>query len=394
VNNDISIEHSSSSILKSTLVKSTLVKSTLARRSFLFGSILLTASPLSAVVVTNPGFEDNNPGGLGYGAITGWTGGSGVNNASQPFLEQAAHSGTQVAFIQASGTISQTLTGFDPTKTYSVTYFVSERGSADVGAPASSTSVSLNGGTTSFSYSGNIVKTDAFRRVVSGPLAVSGVSSTIQLNAISVSGDNSLLIDSVTVGRAVPVVTNGGFETPVQPTDSALTRFKQAGGGGQGSLGGSTWDFVDGGGITRNSSAFAPPAAPEGSQAAILQNISQFSTTVSGFEAGVSYSLSFEAAGRTGGANPFQVLLNGSALTFGASTTITPSVGSYGSFTSTAFTTTGGPLLLEFIGTDPLGDNTSFIDDIRFNFVAEAIPEPSAALLGGLGALLLLRRRR
>jgi hypothetical protein len=245
VNNDISIEHSSSSILKSTLVKSTLVKSTLvkstlvkstlvkatlARRSFLFGSILLTASPLSAVVVTNPGFELDNPGDLGYGAITGWTnsGSSGVNNASQPFLEQAAHSGTQVAFIQASGTISQTLTGFDPTKTYSVTYFVSERGSAEVGAPASSTSVSLNGGTTSFSYSGNIVKTDAFRRVVSGPLAVSGVSSTIQLNAIGVSGDNTLLIDSVTVGRAVPVVTNGGFETPVQPAGG----FEQANGGG------------------------------------------------------------------------------------------------------------------------------------------------------------------
>jgi hypothetical protein len=225
VNKDISIEHSSSSILKSTLVKSTL-----ARRSFLLGSIFLTASPLSAVVVTNPGFELNNPGGNGYGAITGWTnpGNSGVNNASQPFLEQAAHGGTRVAFIQGSGTISQTLTGFDPTKTYSVTYFVSERGNAAAGAPASSTSVSLNGGTTSFSYSGNIVKTDAFRRVVSGPLAVSGVSSTIQLNAIGVSGDNTLLIDSVTVGRAVPVVTNGGFETPVHPGGG----FEQANGGG------------------------------------------------------------------------------------------------------------------------------------------------------------------
>lgn len=164
--------------------------------------------------------------------------------------------------------------------------------------------------------------------------------------------------------------------------------------GGGGSLAGSTWSFVDGGGITRNSSAFAPPAAPEGSQAAILQQASQFSTTVSGFEAGVSYSLSFEAAGRTGGANPFQVLLNGSALTFGASTTITPSVGSYGSFTSTAFTTTGGPFSLAFIGTNPSGDKVSFIDDIRFNFVAEAIPEPSSALLGGLATLLLLRRRR
>lgn len=362
-------------------------------RFFLAGSILLTASPLSAVVVTNPGFEDNSLGGNGYGAISGWTnpGNSGVNTISQPFLEQPAHSGSQVAFIQGAGTISQSLTGFDPTKTYSVTYFVSERG--QTGA-STSTSVSLDGGVTSFSYPGSIVKTDNFRRVVSGPLAVSGVSSTIQLNAADGAGDDTLLIDSVTVGRAVPVVTNGGFETPVQPNTNTTTRFKQANGAGGGSLAGSTWTFADGGGITRNVSAFAPATAPEGSQAGMLQNSSQFSTTVSDFEAGVSYSLSFEAAGRTGGANPFQVFLNGNALTFGVSTTITPSVGSYGSFTSTAFTTTGGPFSLDFIGTNPGGDRTSFIDDIRFNFMAEAIPEPSSALLGGIGTLLLLRRRR
>jgi hypothetical protein len=381
---------------------------TFAQRSFLrkssyllAGGGLLAASPLSAVVVTNPGFEANSIGGNGYGAISGWTNNvaaSGVNTAAQPFLEQPAHSGSQVAFIQqgAGGVpLSQALTGFDPTKTYSVTYFVSERGMTGA---STTTSVSLDGGLTSFSYPGAIVKTDKFRRVVSGPLAVSGVTSTLQLSAANGPGDDSLLIDSVTVGRAVPVVTGGGFETPVQPNTDANTRYELANGAGGGSLTGAGWTFQGTTGISRNLSAYQPLAgsnAPEGSQSALLIGQNQCSTTVAGFEAGVSYSLSFEALGRAGtfGPNGIEVLLDGNPLEFLAATSITPSQAAWGTFTTDAFTTSGGSFALTFLGLTP-GDKATFIDDVRFNFVAEAVPEPGAALLGGLGTLLLLRRRR
>lgn len=360
------------------------------RKTFVIvaGGGLLAASPLSAiVVVTNPGFEDNSIAGNGYGAISGWSNNvaaSGVNTASQPFLEQTAHSGTQVAFIQqgAGGTpISQTISGFDPTKTYSVSYFVSERGQSGA---STSTSVSLDGGATSFSYPETIFKTDKFRRVVSGPLAVTGASSTLQIHAANGPGDDSLLIDAVSVLRAVPVVTNGGFETPVQPNTNGTTRYELADGDGGGTLAGSVWTFSGKGGIARNQSSYTStgqPQAPEGSQAAmLLTNDSSFSTLVSGFEAGVTYSLSFSAAGRNGsgvegpyGPNTIEVLLNGTPLLFSGNATLTPAVSAstYTTYTTDEFTTSGGSLELKFSGLTA-GDKTSFIDDIRFNFVAEA----------------------
>lgn len=374
------------------------MKQRLALNFFLIGSMLVAVSPLYAIEVTNSGFESNSIAGNGNGAISGWTnpiGNSGVNTFAQPFLEQAAHSDTQVAFIQGGGTISQTLTGFDPTKSYSVTYFVSERGMASA---STTTSVSLDGGTTSFSNPGSIVKTDKFRRIVSGPLAVSGVSSTLNITSANGQNDNSLLIDSVSVARAAPVVTNGGFEAPVQPTTSTATRYELANGFGEGSLSGSGWSFQSASGISRNGSDYQVPTlshAPEGSQVALLIGTDQFSTTVAGFEAGVSYTLSFEALGRSDalGPNAIQVLLNGNILEFPDALSITPSQAAWNTFTTDAFTTSGGSFELTFLGLTS-GDKATFIDDVRFNFVAEAIPEPSSVFLGSLGLLAFLRRRR
>ena len=357
----------------------------------------IAAPTASAVVVTNAGFEDNSLAGNGYGAISGWTNNpatSGVNNEPQPFLQQAAHTGTQVAFIQQGGTISQLLAGFDPTKTYSVTYFVSERGQASA---STTTSVSLGG--TSFNYPDTIVKTDKFRRVVSGPLTVSGASSTLTITSANGPNDDSLLIDTVSVTRAAPAVTNGGFEAPVQPTTNGNTRYELANGVGGGTLTGAVWNFQGTSGISRNGSDYQAGApavlAPEGSQVGLLIGQNQFSTTVTGFEPGVSYSLSFEALGRTStlGPNEIRVLLNGTPLEFADATSITPSQATWGTFTTDSFTTTGGSFDLSFVGLTA-GDKATFLDDVRFNFVAEAVPEPSAAVLSGLGALLLLRRYR
>jgi hypothetical protein len=332
--------------------------------------------------VTNPGFEDNSNGGNGYGAISGWSNNvaaSGVNTISQPFLEQAAHSGSQVAFIQqgAGGIpLSQSISGFDPTKTYSVTYFVSERG---LSGASTSTSVSLDGGVTFYTQADGIRKTDKFRRIVSGPLAVSGVNSTLQLSAANGPGDDSLLIDSVSISRAVPAVPDNGFENPVQ-SGTGASGFELADGDGSGTLAGSVWTFSGKGGIARNQSSYTStgqPQAPEGSQAAmLLTDNSSFSTLVSGFEAGVTYSLSFSAAGRAGtpalGPNTIEVRLGGSPLLFSGNATLTPTVSgsTYTTYTTDEFTTSGGSLELEFAGLTA-GDKTSFIDDIRFNFIAE-----------------------
>ena len=47
----------------------------------------------------------------------------------------------------------------------------------------------------------------------------------------------------------------------------------------------------------------------------------------------------------------------------------------------------------DFLGLDESGNHTA-IDNLSINGTFTAVPEPSAALLGGLGLLALLRRRR
>lgn len=360
----------------------------------------------STITVANSSFEANSNGGVGYGNISGWvssTGGSGTgtNTNAQPFLNQPAHDGNQAAFIQTEGaSLSQGLSGFDPTRQYTVTYWASARDTR-----ATSTRVSLDGGSTSFTTDpGSIARTDKFQRVVSGPLSVSGANSTLVISEVAEGGgqDDTLLIDSVSVSRAVPVVLDGGFESPIM-AGTGGSGYELGAGGGNGFNAGlnpnSAWTFGDLSGVARNGSDFGAPSAPEGSQVGILRSsIFSIIQDISGFEAGVTYSLSFEAAGRGGqfGPNEFQVLLDGELLEFGLDTTITPG-GTFQTYTTNPFITTGGTFTLEFDGLTG-GDRTTFIDDVRFNFVAEAtaIPEPSSLLVGllGVGGLVVRRRRR
>lgn len=307
----------------------------------------------------------------GYGSITNWAtsgAGIGISSTSQPFLTQPAHSGTHAAFIQNKGIISQTISGFDSSKLYTVTYFVSERGFMP--NASTQTSVSLDLGVNFYSPPHPIIKTNAFRRIVSGPLAVFGPTANIQISATSLTGDASLLVDSVSISRAVPAIPDGGFEHPVLRKRD----FKQVTEIDHGDLKLSAWKFVDGGGITTNSSAFAPPPAPEGSQVAILQNgIASFQTAVSGFEPGVTYSLSLEAAGRKSEVLPFKVMLDDQILSFENKPTITPLAGEFTTQTSDHFIAQKDTYILNF---QAAGTGSSFIDDLRFNFVAEAAETP------------------
>ncbi|MES2983062.1 MAG: FecR family protein [Verrucomicrobiota bacterium] len=336
-----------------------------------FSSLVLR--PLS---IRNPGFDivdhlDVDQDVRGYGSIANWaTNGKGIgtSNISQPFLTQPAHSGTHAAFIQSKGIISQTVSGFDSSKLYTVTYFVSERGFKP--NTSTQTSVSLDLGANFYSPPHPIIKTDAFRRIVSGPLAVFGPTANIQISATPLIGDTSLLVDSVSISRAVPAIPDGGFEHPVL----GKRDFKQANGTGHGDLTLSSWKFADGGGITTNGSDFHPPFAPEGSQVAILQNeTASFQTAVGGFEPGVTYSLSLEAAGRKGEVMPFKVMLDDQILSFENKPTITPLVGEFTTQTSDHFTAQKDTYILNF---QAAGIGSSFIDDLRFNFVAEATGLP------------------
>ena len=104
-------------------------------------SLFACAAPaLAQPVIVNPSFEQDdrsdNPG-VGYGPITGWTGGSGTNDASQPFHAESGApipDGSLVAFQQGIGTLSQSISGFVPGTTYQLTYRENSRGNT-VGSP-------------------------------------------------------------------------------------------------------------------------------------------------------------------------------------------------------------------------------------------------------------------
>lgn len=298
----------------------------------------------------------------GYGPIYGWgTSGDGVgfSDISQPFLnKQPAHSGTHAAFIQGRGLISQSVSGFDPSKKYTVTYFVSERG---LTGASSMTAVSLDLGSTIHREPEPIRRTDAFRRIVSDPLHVFGPTANIEIRGQRVSGDASLLIDSVSISRAVPRVPEGGFENPVLPAAS----FNQD----DGHIGDSPWRFSGGAGIIANRSAFGAPLSPEGSQAAVLQgNGAAIETTLQGFEPGSRYRLLFSAAGRKDGATSLGVSLGEISLTFDDSDSVDPTSNGYSPFASDEFLATSESLALRI---QSAGPGSTFLDDVHLEFIGE-----------------------
>ncbi len=302
----------------------------------------------------------------GYGKITSWASsgdGIGLSNRGQPFLNQAPHSGTHVAFIQGKGTISQSITGFDPSKRYTVTYFASERG---LGGTATRTSVSLDLGSTSFTQPGLIRRTEAFRRIVSGPLEVFGPTANIQISAQKAEGDATLLIDSVGITRAVPNIPDGGFEMAVMPAKTSAQAHTPE----RVLLETSPWMFSGGAGIIHNGSAFNVFLAPEGSQAAVLQGHgASIETVIHGFEPGVTYRLNLRSAVRDGDSAEVSILLDGKRLRFPNGDLLRPRGQKFRPFTTVDFIATSDQCVLRI---EASSSGTTFVDDLHIEFVAEA----------------------
>ncbi len=369
-------------------------------RALLIIAVVLTApASASPITVNNPSFEDGPLNAWpGYGPIQGWntnTGISGNNDATGPFNNGLPiPDGGRVAFIQGGqpggSHIWQTLTGLEPGRAYTLQYFENERG--EPGAVANP-SASLGGQTVVAPH--QIARTDAYRRVVSQPFTAIGTTADLVLtNNPGGAGDYTALFDNVMVTRAVPVIANGGFDDYVIEPNS----FQYAP-NGQPNVG---WTFDGGAGISRNLSAWqnAPehdpsiPAvyAPEGNQIAYFQG-SSLSQTISGFELGVTYSLSWLEQSRInhGGANNLTVLIDGEVIY--DSHLVTNST--WEERTSNPFVARNESMTLTLLSNNPplSGDNTVFVDDVHFNFV---IPEPTTlAMLGvGVGLIALRRRRR
>jgi RHS repeat-associated protein len=335
------------------------------------GELLVTADAgvaPSAPAVGNAGFEAPAVGGgsFQYGPSgTTWTmvNGAGVSGNSSAFTSgnPAAPEGSQVAFLQVTGSISQQVSGFQPGATYRVRFYAAQRGNG-------------NNGGQDFQILIDATSLGAFRPAGTSYVdtATTTFTATAATHALkfqgvdSSGGDNTAFIDNVRIelvsAAPPPTPANAGFEVPAV-----------GGGQFQYSPSSGTWAFVSAG-VSGNSSGFTSgnPGAPEGSQVAFIQGGpgAYISQSVSNFQAGVSYTVTFKAAQRGNGNNggqDFDLYLDSTLLG-----TYRPSGTAYQQMSAT-FTTTAGTHTLKLVGRNSSGgDNTAFIDDVRIAGTAAA----------------------
>ena len=304
-----------------------------------------------AQAVANFGFE--TPGiGANYqynpvGAVWTFSGGSGngagiLGNGSG-FSNPSSPEGTQAAFVQSYGTISQTLSGFVPGTTYQIRYAAAQRpgNSESWNVMIDNTVIQSNspGGSSYTMY------TAAF--------TASATAHTLTFVGTDLAGgDNTVFIDNVQVSIATPTILNFSFETPSVGAYS----YNPAGG---------SWAFSggspSGSGILANGSGFGNPGAPLGTQAAFIQEYGTISQTLTGFTPGKTYTLSYSAAQRTAnaGGESWNVKIDSNVIQ-------SNSPGSTGYTTYTiSFVATAATHTLTFAGTDLAGgDNTVFLDNV------------------------------
>lgn len=241
----------------------------------------------------------------------------------------------------------------------------------------------------------------------SDPFTLGAGAHTLTFSGLHGAGDNTAFIDLVTfaaspVGPALPTGTrliNGSFESPGLGTMNSSLQYNVS----IDEQGGAGWTFNGFSGIAAVGSGFNVANTPDGTQAGFLQNLGNFSQTITTFDAGL-YTLAFFAEGRPlpYGPQSVQVTLDGVPLAFGGALTVAPPQGAtFVPYASDPFLLSAGPHTLTFSGLNGVGDNTAFIDRVTITAEAPAqaeVPEPTALALFGTGLVGLLgygwRRRQ
>jgi hypothetical protein len=318
--------------------------------------------PVPVGSVTDASFESVSVGSNHFNAfaynpsLNGWTfssqSGLAGNNSGFTSGNAAAPSGSQVAFVQAGGSMATKVSL--PAGSYSIAAKVANRGNY---GGAQTVAVLINGwevGRFAAGVNYTDVSTNTFS-VGDGTHEIRFVGQT--------SGDCTLFLDQVNItsGSAsvsVPVGSSG-FEAP----DLGWGNWSAYRYNPQVSTGSQDWQFDGASGVTGNGSGFtvSNPAAPEGKQVAFLQtNTSVMSQTVS-FPAAGNYTLSVSAAQRANynlSRQVVNVYLDGNYV--GA---ISPSGTSYENL-SVSFSAAAGARRISFQGT-AWNDATVFIDAVK-----------------------------
>ena len=180
---------------------------------------------------------------------------------------------------------------------------------------------------------------------------------------------NGGLVEKISYGSPAPPTLDAGFEASYAGPAGAGKSYAYR-------PSGSAWSYTGTAGVSANGSGFTSgnPAAPQGTQVALLQRTGAISQAVAGWQAG-SYRLSFLAAQRgnyqQGGYQDFDVLVDGAVVA-----TVRPSDATYRSYSTATFAVAGsGTHTVTFRGRDTAGgDNTALIDAVALTRVSSTQP--------------------
>jgi hypothetical protein len=324
-------------------------------------AVSIASVPASSGLPTlgDSGFESASATGAGYaynptGSAWTFSGYSGVSANGSGFTSgnPNAPQGSQVAFLQRTGSFSQSVTNW-AAGSYTISFQAAQRG--NYGTQAEDFQVQVDGvvvGTFTPSSS-------TYSSYATASFSVAAGAHTIKFVGLdSVGGDNTAFIDAVSIATVpapsgLPALGDSGFESASTPGVGYVYNPT-----------GSAWTFTGSSGVSANNTGFTSgnPNAPQGSQVAFLQYNGSFSQSVAGWAAG-NYTIAFQAAQRGNygtQTEDFQVWID--AVLVG---TFTPNSSVYQSYATASFSVAAGAHTIKFVGLDTVGgDNTAFIDDV------------------------------
>jgi hypothetical protein len=287
-------------------------------------------------VTWNGGGADNN---VSTGA--NWSGGGAPNAGSDVVINTT---GRAIVWDSSAPTLVNSIlidTGF--TGTVTLTGALATTGSLTINAATLKTAF---GGVGALSVGTNLVIGSAGNVTVQPPG-----------QAVNVVGSVSIASGGVLQAQSNAFLASG-FETP----DEGSGNF---GSFQYGPIAGSPWNFDTSTGISGNGSGFSSgnPNAPEGGQVGLIQMTGTFSQTVN-LSAG-TYHISLQSAQRSNYQASFQVFdirVDGTSVG-----TFQPVGINYETDVTSKFTVTAGSHTVSFVGLNPnTGDNTVFVDDVKF----------------------------
>lgn len=239
-------------------------------------------------------------------------------------------------------------------------------------ASSGATSYEVYRGTTSNGQNATPIATGITATSYTNTGLTNGTTYYYKVKAVNSSGSSGYSNEASalpTAGGASATFANASFETPSLATYS----YNPAG---------SSWTFTNNAGIQHNGSAYSGAvAAPDGVQTAFVQSFNSTLGTMSqsvNFAAG-SYTISFQAARRSGNIQPIRVSVDGTAVG-----TYTPGGNTFALITTASFSVSSGNHTIAFAATDNVGDKTSFIDLVSISGGGGGGQAPAAPT--GLGA--------